>query len=81
MGLPALWGQGGSRAPSRDVFHFAAATTSSSGPAVAGLDPPDRFVGLGMSFPVGYWLGIALLCAKGSSVQNGPTLRDPGPAS
>ena len=25
---------------------------------------PVPFVGLGMSFPVGYWLGIALLCAN-----------------
>jgi cell division protein FtsW (lipid II flippase) len=28
---------------------------------------PVPLVGLGMSFPVGYWLGIALLCANGSS--------------
>jgi hypothetical protein len=27
---------------------------------------PVPLIGLGMSFPVGYWLGIALLCAKGS---------------
>ena len=27
---------------------------------------PVPLVGLGMSFPVGYWLGVALLCAKGS---------------
>ena len=33
---------------------------------------PVPLVGLGMSFPVGYWLGIALLCANGSSIQNGP---------
>lgn len=30
---------------------------------------PVPLVGLGMSFPVGYWLGIALLCAKRSSMQ------------
>ena len=30
---------------------------------------PVPLVGLGMSFPVGYWLGIALLCAKESSRQ------------
>ncbi|MCA1600948.1 MAG: hypothetical protein LC776_04665 [Acidobacteria bacterium] len=28
---------------------------------------PVPLVGLGMSFPVGYWLGLALLCANGSS--------------
>ena len=28
---------------------------------------PVPLVGLGMSFPVGYWLGLALLCAKGIS--------------
>ena len=28
---------------------------------------PVPLVGLGMSFPVGYWLGIALLCAKSSA--------------
>jgi hypothetical protein len=28
---------------------------------------PVPLVGLGMSFPVGYWLGIALLCAKSHS--------------
>ena len=32
---------------------------------------PVPLVGLGMSFPVGYWLGIGLLCAKGSSIQKG----------
>jgi hypothetical protein len=26
---------------------------------------PVPLVGLGMSFPVGYWLGVALLCANG----------------
>jgi hypothetical protein len=31
---------------------------------------PVPLVGLGMSFPVGYWLGIALVCAKGSSIYN-----------
>jgi hypothetical protein len=30
---------------------------------------PVPLVGLGMSFPVGYWLGIALLCANRSSMQ------------
>lgn len=32
---------------------------------------PVPLVGLGMSFPVGYWVAIALLCAHGSSWQNG----------
>lgn len=32
---------------------------------------PVPLVGLGMSFPVGYWLAMALLCAHGSSWQNG----------
>jgi hypothetical protein len=32
---------------------------------------PVPLVGLGMSFPVGHWLGIALLCANCSSMQKG----------
>ena len=31
---------------------------------------PVPLVGLGMSFPVGYWLAIGLLCAKGTVTQN-----------
>jgi hypothetical protein len=33
---------------------------------------PVPLVGLGMSFPLGYWLGIALLCANRSSMPNAP---------
>ncbi|MEO5721427.1 MAG: hypothetical protein ABIR71_08165 [Chthoniobacterales bacterium] len=33
---------------------------------------PVPLVGLGMSFPVGYWLGLALLCARGGTVKNAP---------
>ena len=36
---------------------------------------PVPLVGLGMSFPVGYWLGVALLCAKGRTVKNGSPVR------
>ncbi|MFL6590067.1 MAG: hypothetical protein ACJ8M4_07845 [Chthoniobacterales bacterium] len=39
---------------------------------------PVPLVGLGMSFPLGYWLGIALLCAHDSSMQknaNQPAVR------
>lgn len=42
-------------------------------PAFAAFPVP--LVGLGMSFPVGYWLGIALLCAKGSPVKNAPAAK------
>ena len=31
---------------------------------------PVPLVGLGMSFPVGYWLGIALLCGRGGPIQD-----------
>lgn len=31
---------------------------------------PVPLVGLGMSFPVGYWLGIALLCGKGRATPS-----------
>lgn len=31
---------------------------------------PVPLIGLGMSFPVGYWLGIALLCAKGGEPRD-----------
>ena len=36
---------------------------------------PVPIVGLGMSFPVGYWLGITLLCATGHLVRNGAAAR------
>ncbi|MFN2475331.1 MAG: hypothetical protein ABR526_03200 [Chthoniobacterales bacterium] len=38
---------------------------------------PVPLVGLGMSFPVGYWIGLALLCAKGNLIQHGPNQSAP----
>jgi hypothetical protein len=31
---------------------------------------PVPLVGLGMSFPVGYWMGMALLCARDRQSRN-----------
>ena len=49
---------------------------------------PVPLTGLGMSFPVGYWLGLALLCTNGNSVvtavadrghaQDGPSANSTG---
>lgn len=73
--LAPLTRRGANDAPSADAALALAGYFVSAAMCPAFGAFPVPLVGLGMSFPVGYWLGIALLCADARST---PTARADG---